>query len=87
MIEIDRNLLPSPDEFRKWDGLQVARAIRHDAFCSDYDVNIRQLLHVGYKVAAEFGDTYLQALKEHSDIVGKHVSSNLFEKHITPLFL
>ncbi len=87
VIEIDRNLLPSPDEFRKWDGLQVARAIRHDASCSDYDVNIRQLLHVGYKVAAEFGDTYLQALKEHSDIVGKHVSSNLFEKHITPLFL
>ncbi len=87
VIEIDRNLLPSPDEFRKWDVLQVARAIRHDASCSDYDVNIRQLLHVGYKVAAEFGDTYLQALKEHSDIVGKHVSSNLFEKHITPLFL
>jgi len=87
VIDIDRNLLPSPDEFRKWNGLQVARSIRHDASCSDYDINIRQLLHVGYKVAAEFGDTYLQALKDNSDIVGKHVCSNLFEKHITPLFL
>ena len=67
--------------------MRVAKSIRHDAACSDYDVNVRQLLHVGYKVAAEFGDTYLQALKDHSDIVGKHVCSNLFDKHITPLFL
>lgn len=87
VIEIDRNLLPSPDEFRKWDGLQVARAIRHDAACSDYDLNIRQLLHVGYKVASEFGETYLQALKDNSKVVGRHVCNNLFDKHISPLFL
>ncbi len=87
VIDIDRNLLPSSDEFRKWNGLQVANSIRHDATCSDYDLNVRQLLHVGYKVAAEFGETYLQALKDHNDIVGKHVCNNLFDKHITPLFL
>ncbi len=87
VIDIDRNLLPSPDEFRNWKGSQVALSIRHDAACSDYDANIRQLLHVGFKVAAEFGETYLQALRDHRDIVGKHVCSNLFDKHITPLFL
>jgi len=87
VIDIDRNLLPSPDEFRKWDGLQVARAIRHDASCSDYDANIRQLLHVGYKIASEFGETYLQALKDNSKVVGRHVCNNLFDKHISPLFL
>jgi hypothetical protein len=87
VIDIDRNLLPSPDDFRKWDGLQVARAIRHDAACSDYDANIRQLLHVGYKVASEFGETYLQALEDNSKVVGNHVRNNLFDKHISPLFL
>ncbi len=79
VIEIDRNLLPSPDEFKKWDGLQVARAIRHDAACPDYDLNIRQLLHVGYKVASEFGETYLQALEDNSKVVGRHVYNNLFD--------
>ncbi len=87
VIDIDRKKLPAPDEFRKWNGLQVARSIRHDAACSDYDANVRQLLHVGYKVAFEFGEKYLQALKDHRDIVGKHVCSNLFDKHLTPLFL
>jgi len=87
VIDIDRNLLPSPDEFSLWNGVQVAQSIRHDADCSSYDQNIRQLLHVGYKVAAEFGEIYLQALRDHSEIVGGHVSSNLFDKHITPLFL
>ncbi|MEN8800298.1 MAG: tagaturonate epimerase family protein [Flavobacteriaceae bacterium] len=87
VIDIDRNLLPSPEEFRRWNDKKIARSIRHDKSCSDYDKNIRQLLHVGYKVAAEYGKTYLQALETHKDVIGKHVCSNLFEKHITPLFL
>ena len=87
VIDIDRKLLPSPEDFRKLNGLQVAGSIRHDVACSDYDANIRQLLHVGYKVAAEFGETYLRALQEHSDRVGKHVRNNLFDKHLSPLFL
>ena len=55
--------------------------------CSDYDKNIRQLLHVGYKVAAEYGTTYLQALETHKDVIGRHVCGNLLDKHITPFFL
>jgi len=87
VIDIDRSLLPSPDEFRKWNGQEVARSIRHETGSPDYNIDIRQLLHVGYKVAAEFGETYLQALQQHRHIVGRHVSNNLFEKHIRPLFL
>jgi hypothetical protein len=87
VIDIDRNLLPSPEEFNRWDEQKIARSIRHDMSCSDYDKNIRQLLHVGYKVAAEYGTTYLQALETHKDVIGRNVCSNLLEKHITPLFL
>ncbi|NNK12926.1 MAG: hypothetical protein HKP52_01685, partial [Desulfofustis sp.] len=81
VIDIERNLLPSPDKFSRWNSQKIARSIRHDMSCSDYDKNIRQLLHVGYKVAAEYGTNYLQALEAHKDIIGRHVCSNLFEKH------
>lgn len=87
VIDIDRNLLPSPEKFSRWNAQKIARSMRHDLSCSDYDKNIRQLLHVGYKVAAEYGKTYLQALAANKDIIEKHVCGNLFEKHITPLFL
>jgi tagaturonate epimerase len=87
VIDIERNLLPSPEEFSSWNDQKIARSIRHDMSCSDYDKNIRQLLHVGYKVAAEYGTTYLQALETHKDVIGRHVCTNLFEKHLTPLFL
>jgi hypothetical protein len=87
VIDIDRNALPQPDHVDSWTGIRMARAIRHDQSCPVYDSNIRQLLHVGYKVAAEFGDTYLNAIKENRGVVAKHVCDNLFERHITPLFL
>lgn len=87
VIDIDKDKLPLTGDFSKWDGQRVARAIRHDASCAEYDDNIRQLLHVGYKLAAELGDIYIQALDDHREVVGKHVCSNLFDKHITPLFL
>ena len=87
VIDIDRNLLPSPEIFDTWNNLKIAQSIRHDLDCADYDKNIRQLLHVGYKIAAEYGTTYLQALEAQTEIIGRNVSGNLFEKHITPLFL
>ncbi len=82
----NRNLLPSPEQFSTWNDKKITRSIRHDTSCSDYDKNIRQLLHVGYKVAAEYGKTYLQALETQKDVIGRNVCGNLFEKHITPLF-
>ncbi len=87
VIDIDRNLLPSPKEFRKWSGPRVARSIRHDPECREYNLHIRQLLHIGYKVAAELGTTYLQALDDHGETVAEHVCTNLFDRHIKPLFI
>ncbi|RZW19205.1 MAG: hypothetical protein EX260_08035 [Desulfobulbaceae bacterium] len=47
----------------------------------------RQLLHVAHKVAAESGSIYLEAVREHRLIVGRHVTGNFFQRHIRPLFL
>ena len=87
VIDIDRDALPQPVELQNWTSGQYVRALRHDQSCSDYDVNLRQLLHVGYKVAAEMGDTYLDALRDNEKVVAKNVTENLFDRHIIPLFL
>jgi len=45
------------------------------------------LLHVGYKVAAQMGDRYYGALKTYEADVARNVTTNLWERHIRPLFL
>ncbi len=87
VIDIDRSSLPTPDLISTWDSARTAQAIRHDQANPHYDRNIRQLLHVGYKVAAELGDTYLGAVRKNHVVIGAHVCSNLFERHLKPLFL
>ena len=87
VIDIDRTKLPSSMEVESWTGKQYASALRHNQKNSEYNMHLRQLLHVGYKVASEMGDRYLDALIENSEIVGKNVTENLFERHIKPLFM
>ena len=87
VIDIDQDQLPVPDRVDGWEGSRLMAALRHDQSNPDYNSNLRQLLHVAYKVAAESGPAYLEALREHRQIIGRHVTENLFERHIRPLFL
>ncbi len=87
VIAIERDALPMPEDLQNWTSEQYVNALRHDQSCSDYDVNLRQLLHVGYKVAAEMGEIYLDALRQNEDVVAKNVTGNLFDRHIKPLFV
>jgi hypothetical protein len=57
--------------------------VGHDC---DYNSHFRQLLHVGFKVAAEMGERFLYALKANEAIVARNVTNNLLERHIMPLF-
>ena len=86
VIDIDREALPSPQEVEGWPPSRLAAAIRHDQGCRDYDRNLRQLLHVGYKVAAELGEEYLAALRRNRSAIAVHVRDNLSLRHIEPLF-
>ncbi len=86
VIDIDPARLPDPDEVDSWDGPRFAAAMRHDQSCADYNPDLRQMLHVGYKVAAEMGERYLAALEEHKVTVAHHVHRNLMSRHIMPLF-
>jgi hypothetical protein len=87
VVAIDRGKLPSPEVVAQWSGDAFAAALRHDTACDAYDPNFRQLLHVGYKVAAEMGDRFIAALRQHSTVIAENVTRNLYERHIRPLFL
>ena len=86
VIDIDPARLPGPDEVDQWDGRRFASAVRHDKSCPEYSPDLRQLLHVGYKVAAEMGSRYLDALSDFTETVSHHVRENLLQRHIKPLF-
>ena len=52
-----------------------------------YNPNLRQLLHVGFKVAARMGRRYTEALEANEEIVARNVTENLFVRHLKPIFL
>jgi hypothetical protein len=87
VIDIDKAKLPDPRVVDKWSGEEYASALRHDQRCAKYNPHFRQLVHVGYKVAAQMGDVYLRALVKYEDIIAANVRYNLLERHIKPIFL
>ena len=87
VIEIDKSMLPSPDEVNSWDGKIFSQTLRHDQKNSHYNLNFRQLLHVGYKIASKLENKYLDVLKNNEEIISKNVTENIFHRHIEPLFL
>jgi hypothetical protein len=87
VIDIDPAKLPKPEEVNGWTSEQYTSALRHEQGNKAYNQSFRQLLHVGFKVAAKLGDRYLKALKANEEVVAKNVTTNLFERHIRPVFL
>jgi tagaturonate epimerase len=87
VIDIDPSELPDPQEVNGWTSEQYTSALRHDQSNKAYNPSFRQLLHVGFKVAAKMGDRYLKSLEANENVVARNVTTNLFERHIKPLFL
>lgn len=87
VIDIDPIRLPAPEDVFGWGSRAFVSALRHDQDNSAYNMHFRQLLHIGYKIAAEMGDRFLQALAKHDAVIAKNVTDNLYERHIVPLFL
>ena len=87
VIDIDRAKLPTPEEVDKWTSEQYTSALRHDQKNPAYNPSFRQLLHVGFKVAAKMGDRYMKELEQHEDVIAKNVTTNLWDRHLKPVFL
>jgi len=86
VIDIDPGALPGTAEVDTWDGETFASTLRHDQACALYNPSFRQLLHVGYKVAAEMGPRFLEALGTYEETVAGHVTANIYDRHVRPLF-
>jgi tagaturonate epimerase len=86
VIDIDGGRLPAADEVRGWSPGQFVSALRHDPRCPAFNPHLRQLIHVGYKIAAQLGDRYLKLLEACEATVAKNVTENLYERHLKPLF-
>ncbi len=87
VVDIDPASLPSPASVAQWSREQYVAALRHDPHCTAYNNSLRQLLHVGFKVAARMGARYLDLLSIAETTIGKNVTQNLFVHHIKPVFL
>ncbi|HZZ44848.1 MAG TPA: tagaturonate epimerase family protein, partial [Tepidisphaeraceae bacterium] len=87
VINIDQSQLPPAHEVQSWTCQDFTSALRHDPANPHYNPHLRQLLHVGYKVAAQLGTTYTDALKSNQSIIAQNVTQNLYNRHIQPLFL
>ncbi len=86
VIDIDDSKLPTVEEVNGWDSEKFANTLRHIPGHPEYNPNFRQLIHVGYKVAAELGDTYIGLLEKHADVIGACVEENIYDRHLKRLF-
>ncbi len=87
VIDIDYAKLPVPEAVNGWTPEQYTDALRHVQSNPNFNPNMRQLLHVGYKVAAKMGSRYIDMLRQSDESIARNVTENIYDRHIKPLFL
>jgi len=86
VIDIEFSKLPHPDTVDGWDSDRMTAALRHEPACSRFDRNVRQLMHVGFRIAAKMGQRYLRLLDEYESVISGNVTGNLLDRHIRPVW-
>jgi hypothetical protein len=87
VIDINPAGLPAPEAVNGWTSEQYTTALRHVPSNPGYNQNLRQLLHVGFKIAAKMGPRYLDLLVANEPVIAKNVTENIYQRHIAPVFL
>ncbi len=87
VIDIDRARLPGAAAVNGWTSEQFVRALRHVPGDPQFNSSLRQLLHVGFKLAAKAGRRYLDLLESNAEVVGRNVTENIYARHLRPLFV
>jgi hypothetical protein len=86
VIDINISLLPSINEVKGWSNKKFADSLRHIPGNKDYNSNMRQLIHVGYKLAAHRMNEYFRLLETNENTVSQCVFENMYDRHIRRLF-
>ena len=79
--------LPPAEAVNGWSSGEYVAALRHDPSNTTFNPHLRQLIHVGFKIAAQMGDRYLAMLKACEPTIARNVTGNLYDRHLKPLFL
>jgi hypothetical protein len=86
VIDVNRDRLPGARTVKAWTAEEYVGALRHDPNSGQFNPSLRQLLHVGYKIAARMGDRYLSQVEACEESISRNVKENLLTRHIQPLF-
>jgi hypothetical protein len=86
VIDIKISSLPSKQEVSRWNSTRFSGSLKHIPGNSDYNPNMRQLVHVAYKLAAFQMKDYFRLLETNEQIVSKCVYENIFNRHLCRLF-
>ncbi|MBI5010592.1 MAG: hypothetical protein HZB98_13305, partial [Bacteroidia bacterium] len=86
VIDINVSSLPSKAVVAKWNSDEFAESLRHDPANGRYNSNMRQLVHVAYKLAAMKKDEYFRLLDANEKIISRCVYENIYNRHICRLF-
>jgi len=87
VLAIDQSKLPNPAVVAKWSAAEFVAALHHDPKAGMFNPHFRQLLHVGYKVAAEMDTEFQAALVSYAEFIAPQVTDNLLKRHLQPLFI
>jgi hypothetical protein len=86
VIDIRVSSLPSKQEVYGWNSNKFSDSLKHTPGSSDYNPDMRQLVHVAYKLAAIQKKNYFRLLETNEQTVSKCVYENIFNRHICRLF-
>jgi len=86
VIDINIPKLPSKTEVAGWTGSKYAHTLRNVPGNPDFNPNMRQLIHVAYKMAAVRMDEYFKLLEANEKTVTQCVFENMYNRHVCRLF-
>jgi hypothetical protein len=87
VIAIDRSRLPPAAALESWDAATFVEALEHEPDRPGFNPDLRQAVHIGFKIAAQMGGRFTAALDAYRGPIEDHVTKNLLRRHIGPLFL
>jgi hypothetical protein len=73
-------------EVSKWNSRKFSDSLRHIPGNPDYNPDMRQLIHVAYKLAAHKMDEYFRLLDSNEITISECVYENIYFRHICRLF-
>ena len=86
VIDINVSMLPAASDVKSWTAEKFADSLRHVQGNKSYNPNMRQLIHVAYKLAAKRMDEYFALLEANEKVVSQCVFENIYDRHICRLF-